>query len=64
MARKSREGEDLGLLGGIGVALQEHKIAYRVDTAQLGTAKVFSHREDEDLARKLMREVVEGAPSA
>jgi hypothetical protein len=55
-------GENFGLLGGIGLALQEHKIAYRLDTEQLGTAKVFSHPEDEDLARKLVREVVEGAP--
>ena len=55
-------GENIGLAGGIGLALQEHGIAYRVDTAQLGTAKVFCHPEDEDRARKLVREVVEGAP--
>ena len=55
-------GGNIGLVGGIGLALQEHEIPYRVETEQLGTAKVFSHPEDEGRAREIVREVVEGAP--
>jgi hypothetical protein len=55
-------GENIGLVGGIGLAFQEHEIAYRVDTGQIGTAKVFSHPEDEARAREIVREIVEGAP--
>jgi uncharacterized protein with PIN domain len=46
----------------IGMALKEHEIPYRVETEQLGTAKIFSHPEDEARAREIVREVVEGAP--
>ena len=56
-------GENLGLLGGIGLALQEHEIPYRVDTGQLGTAKVFAHPADEMWAREIVREIVEGKPT-
>jgi hypothetical protein len=55
-------GENISLLGGIGLALQEHEIAYRIETQPLGTAKVFTHAEDEAQARKLVLEVVEGPP--
>jgi len=55
-------GENIGLVGGIGLALQEHEIPYRIETQPLGTAKVFSHAEDEARAREIVREVVEGAP--
>ena len=55
-------GENIGLVGGIGLALQEHELAYRIETQRLGTAKVFSHPEDEDQACKIVRQVVEGAP--
>ena len=54
--------ENMGLVGGIGLALQEHEIPYRVETEQSRTARVFSHPEDEGRARELVREVVEGAP--
>jgi hypothetical protein len=54
--------ENLGPLGGIGLALQEHEIPYRVDTEQSGTAKIFIHPEDEVRARELVRQIVEGAP--
>jgi hypothetical protein len=53
-------GENLGPLGGIGLALQEHEIPYRVDTEPLGTAKIFVHPEDEVRARELLQEVLEG----
>jgi len=53
-------GENLGPLGGIGLALQEHEIPYRVDTEQLGTAKIFIHPEDEVRAKELVQEVLEG----
>jgi hypothetical protein len=55
-------GENIGLVGGVGLALQEHEIAYRIETQPLGTAKVFTHAEDEARAREIVREVVEGAP--
>jgi hypothetical protein len=55
-------GQNILSLGGIGRALQEHEIPYRVETEQLRTAKVFSHPEDEARARELAREVVEGPP--
>jgi hypothetical protein len=54
--------ENIGLLGGICLALQEHEIAYRIETQPLGTAKIFSHPEDEARAKELVREVVEGPP--
>jgi hypothetical protein len=53
-------GENIGLAGGIGFALQEHEIAYCIETLPLGTAKVFSHPEDEARARELAQEVIEG----
>lgn len=53
-------GENIGLVGGIGLALQEHEIAYRVETLPLGTAKIFSHPEDETRAKELAHEVLEG----
>jgi hypothetical protein len=53
-------GENISLLGGIGLALQEHEIAYRIETQPLGTAKILSHPEDEVRARELVREVTEG----
>jgi hypothetical protein len=55
-------GENIGLVGGIGLALQEHEIPYRVETEQSRTARVFSHPENEGRARELVREVVEGVP--
>jgi hypothetical protein len=54
-------GENIGLVGGIGLALQEHEIAYRVETQPLGTAKVFTHAEDEGRAMELVQEVLGGA---
>lgn len=53
-------GENIGLVGGIGLALQEHKIPYRVETQPLGTARVFIHPEDEARARELVHELIEG----
>jgi hypothetical protein len=52
-------GENIGRLRGIGLALQEHEIAYRIETQPWGTAKVFTHPEDEPRARELVQEVVE-----
>jgi hypothetical protein len=56
-------GANLGPLGGIGLALQEHEIPYRVDTEQLGTAKIYVHPEDDVRARALVQEVLEGPRS-
>jgi hypothetical protein len=53
-------GENIGRVGGIGLALQEHRIAYRIETRPLGTARVFTHPEDEARARQLVQEVSEG----
>jgi hypothetical protein len=55
-------GRNLISMGVIVRALQEHEIPYRVDTAELGTAKVFSHPEDETRAREIVDEIVESAP--
>lgn len=55
-------GHNIGSLGEIGLALQEHEIPYRVDTEQIGTAKVFSHPEDEGRAREIVLEIMEGLP--
>jgi hypothetical protein len=54
--------ENIGPIGAIGLALQEHEIAYRVEAQPVGTVKVFTHAEDEARARELVREVVEGPP--
>jgi hypothetical protein len=53
-------GENIGLVGGIGLALQEHEIPYCIETQPLGTAKVFTHEEDESRAKELTREVMQG----
>ena len=53
-------GQNIGLLGPIGMALQENQIPYRVETEPLGTARVLSHPEDEERARELVRDIVDG----
>jgi uncharacterized protein with PIN domain len=53
-------GENIGLVGGIGLALQEHQIPYRIEAQPVGTAKIFTHPEDEAQARELVQEVLEG----
>jgi len=53
-------GQNIGRVDGIGRALQEHEIPYRVETEQLRTAKIFSHPEDEARAKELAQEVMEG----
>ena len=55
-------GPNLVTLEVICMALLEHEIPYRVDTEQLGTAKIFTHLEDEARVRGIAQEVVEGAP--
>lgn len=52
--------QNIGLLGAIGMALQEHQIPYRVETEPMGTARVFSHLEDEERAKELVQEIVDG----
>ena len=56
------QGHNLLSLDDVGRALREHQIPYRGETEQLGTAKVFSHPEDEGQAKEIIREVVEGVP--
>jgi len=53
-------GHNLGVLEGIGMALREHEIAYRVDSPEPGSAKLFIHPEDEASAREILRDVLEG----
>jgi hypothetical protein len=55
-------GESIVQVGGIGLALQEHKIAYRIESVPLGTAKLFTHTEDETRAKELVQEVTRGTP--
>jgi hypothetical protein len=54
-------GSNLSALEGIGMALREYKIAYKVESPKPGTAKVFIHPEDEQPAREVLRYVLEGA---
>jgi hypothetical protein len=54
--------QNLVTLERIRMALQESKIPYRIETAELKMANVFSHPEDEARARKIVQEIVEGAP--
>jgi hypothetical protein len=54
-------GNNLNALEGIGMALREHGIAYRVASPKPGAAKVFVHPEDEQPAREVLRAVLEGA---
>ena len=56
-------GNNLNALEGIGMALREHGIAYRIESPKPGTAKVFIHPEDEQPARELLQAVLEGASS-
>lgn len=53
-------GSNLYELDGIGMALREHHIAYRVETAEPRTAKLFIHPEDEETAKAVLRDVLEG----
>lgn len=55
-------GHNILSLDEIGRALREHEIPYRAETEQLGTARIFSHSEDEGQAKEIIREVVEGVP--
>ena len=55
-------GHNILSLDDIGRALREHEIPYRAETEELGTAKIFSHPEDEGQAKEIIREVVEGVP--
>lgn len=53
-------GENIALVGGIGLALQEHEIPYHIETEPLGTARVFTHPEDQARASELVREIMGG----
>jgi hypothetical protein len=55
-------GTNLNALEAVGMALREHEIAYRVDSAEPGRAKLFIHSDDEGPAREVLRDVLEGAP--
>jgi hypothetical protein len=55
-------GTSLGALDGIGMGLREHEIAYRVDSVEPGSAKIFIHPENEEAGREILRDVTEGAP--
>jgi hypothetical protein len=53
-------GNSFGALAGIGMALREHEIPYRVEAPEPGTAKVFIHPEDVEAGREIVRDVEEG----
>lgn len=55
-------GPNIMSLDEVGRAFREHEIPYRAETQQLGTAKIFSHPEDEGRAKEIVREVMEGVP--
>src|SRR5580704_5728412 len=55
-------GANLGAANGIGLALREHHVPYRVDDSEQGTSKIFIHPEDEADGREIVAQVVEGVP--
>jgi hypothetical protein len=55
-------GTNVGVLDSIGMALREHEIPYRVESPEPGAAKVFIHPEDEERAREIVRDAVDGPP--
>ncbi len=55
-------GTNLEVLDGVGMALREHEIAYRVESPEPGSAKLFIHPDDQTPARDVLRDVLEGAP--
>jgi len=55
-------GNNVCALDSIGMALREHEIPYRVESPEPGAAKVFIHPEDEERAREIVRDAVEGPP--
>jgi hypothetical protein len=54
-------GTNLYKLSGVGRALREFEIPYSVTVEEPGSAKIFVHPEDEEKARDLAREVLEGS---
>jgi len=54
-------GGNLNILDGVGMALREHEIAYRVESPEPGSAKLFVHPDNEEQAREILRDVLEGA---
>jgi len=55
-------GSNLYALDGIGMALREHQIAYRVEITVPRTAKLFIHPDDERPAKAVLQDVLEGVP--
>ena len=55
-------GSNVWVLDSVAMALREHEVPYRVEAPQPGTAKVFIHPEDEERAREIVREAVDGPP--
>jgi hypothetical protein len=52
-------GTNLWTLDGVGMALREHEIAYRVEVMEPGSAKVFIYPDDEAHAREILRDILE-----
>jgi hypothetical protein len=55
-------GTNVVVLDSVGMALREHEIPYRVEAPELRTAKVFIHPGDEERARGIVRDAIEGPP--
>ena len=53
-------GSNVGVLDGVGMALREHEIPYRVASPGPGAAKVFIHPEDEERAREIVQDAIDG----
>jgi hypothetical protein len=56
-------GQSISTACAIGRALQEHEIAYRVETEQCRAARILVHPDDEAPAKQLVEEVIEGPGS-
>lgn len=53
-------GSNVFVLDSVGMALREDEIPYRVEAPEPRTAKVFIHPEDEERAREIVRDAIEG----
>lgn len=53
-------GNNVDTLDAVGMALREHKIAYRVEVEEPDKGKIFIHPDDESRAQEIVKEVMEG----
>jgi hypothetical protein len=52
------QGKNFITLNAVGMTLREHRISYRVESPEPGSAKVLVHAEDEPEAREVLKDIV------